>query len=117
MVKKAFKADTVRIIFLPYPPHVQSGIFMEGPFENRELYKIHFQNSIVNQIFKERGCSQITVPSSLICQKSYSSIDVPDVQYDIKGQEHEALKYLTIGKAHNSLFGVIEIGWHYLQEA
>jgi hypothetical protein len=35
MIKKAFKADAARIIFLPYGCPVSQGILMEGPLNNR----------------------------------------------------------------------------------
>jgi len=56
MMKKAFKADLVRLIFLPYKKE-KRGIFMEGHFNRRELYQIDLANSLAEKILDNRGTS------------------------------------------------------------
>jgi len=65
MIKKAFRADSVRVIFLPHK-NQKHGIFMEGAFNYRELFKIDLTNSLAERIIDNPGCSQITIPSSLM---------------------------------------------------
>jgi hypothetical protein len=70
MIKKAFRADKVRIIFLPHK-NKKYGIFMEGPFNYRELFKMDLTNSLAERIIDNPGCSQITMPSNLMVRQNY----------------------------------------------
>ena len=70
MIKKAFRADLCRVIFLPYRDEY-TGIFMEGPYNYREMFKIDLENTLVAKILNNPGCAQLTMPSSLICPTNY----------------------------------------------
>ena len=67
MIKKAFRADSTRVIFIPHK-NEKSGVFMEGPFNYREMVKVNLKNTLVEKILNNPGCTQITIPSSLICK-------------------------------------------------
>jgi hypothetical protein len=56
MIKRAFKADVARVIFLP-DKEGDHGIFMEGPFNYRELFQIDLSGSLASSMIKNRGCS------------------------------------------------------------
>jgi hypothetical protein len=45
MIKKAFRADVARVIFLPCKD-ADKGIFMEGPFNYRELFSVDLKGSL-----------------------------------------------------------------------
>ena len=56
MLKKAFKADVARIIFLP-DKEGDLGIFMDGPFNNREMFTVDLQGTVAKQMIKSSGCT------------------------------------------------------------
>ena len=117
MIKKAFKADAARIIFLPYGCPVSQGILMEGPLNNRQAFKINFTDTLLEQMIRNKNCSSMTVPSGLVCAQVCQPLNGPDPQYSTKGECFQALKYLRIEKNSHQLFGVIEIAWQYLEQA
>ena len=55
MIKKAFKADSVRVVFLPYPYQL-TGIFMQGQYNKREMYKIDLKGTTIFDILQSPGC-------------------------------------------------------------
>jgi len=68
MVRKAFRADSSRVIFLP-EKYSTVGVYMQGPWNNRQLIQTELKDSIASEILRNANCSSITMPSSLLCQK------------------------------------------------
>ena len=66
MVRKAFRADSCRIVFIP-EKYAMYGVFMEGPFNFRELVQVSLQGTLAQEIIQNKNCTCITMPSSLIC--------------------------------------------------
>jgi len=116
MIKKAFRADVARVVFLP-GKDADHGIFMDGPFNQRELFSVDLQGTLAKQMIRNRGCTQITMPSSLVCRQPYKPISVIDPQYTVKGEQFEAVKYLAVRKNQDQLFAVIEVAWSSIQQA
>ena len=116
MIKKAFRSDSVRIIFIPYK-NDKSGLFMDGPFNYREMFKVNLKNTLVEKILNNPGCTQITIPSSLICKQNIQALEAPDVQYSVINEDFQAIKYLVISKSESQIFAVVEIGWKSIQQA
>ena len=54
MVKKAFRADSTRVIFVPTN---ETGYFMQGEFTQRDLYKLDISNTQITQLLKANGCT------------------------------------------------------------
>ena len=50
-------------------------------------------------------------------KQTFKSLDTPDVQYSIKGEGFEAIKYLSVKKSYSQLFAIIEIAWDSLAQA
>lgn len=116
MIKKSFRADVCRTIFLPGVEEM-TGIFMDGPFNFRELFKVDLKGTLAQTLLENLSCDSVTMPSSLLSIKHYQSLAPPDPLFSVKQEELQALKYLAVRKNATSLFCIIEIGWHCLEQA
>lgn len=56
MFRKAFRCDSVRVIFVPYLMD-KVGLFMDGPYNYREMYNIDLKDTLVEKILNNPGCT------------------------------------------------------------
>jgi hypothetical protein len=116
MVRKAFRADSCRIVFIP-ERYGMCGVFMEGPYNFRELVQVSLQNTLAQEIIQNKNCTCITMPSSLICGQQPQVFESPEQFTSVTGQEFEAVKYLAIVKPSGHLFAIMEVCWNSISQA
>lgn len=56
MIKRAFRSDVARVIFLP-GKEADKGIFMEGQYNNREMFQIELKGTLAASMIQSNGCS------------------------------------------------------------
>lgn len=113
MVRKAFRADLCRIVFIPVK-YAISGVYMEGPFNFRQMMKVDLKGSLAADVLTNSNCTSITMPSNLVCSKPFLMFERPENYSSVTNQEFEAVKYLSILKSNGNHFAIIEIGWNSL---
>jgi hypothetical protein len=110
MVRKAYRADSSRIIFLPFPGQ-SVGLFMHGPFNFREICTVDISNSLASMLLENPSCKSITLPSSLLYSNPFKAQEEIEEQSSVTGEPFEAIKYLLITFERGRTMAVIELGW------
>jgi hypothetical protein len=110
-VKKAYRADLCRMIFVPNTESLQ-GVFWTGPAHYREMLFADLNGTLVEELIDNQECKSLTLPSSLLCPNPFKAAESNDLLKSVTGEEYEAIKLISVHReSRGDLLAVIELGW------